>query len=64
MSGVSSDGDRLLVRLDNGQKWEQALPGPTDLSLRTGDTVKIDRQLGSWWLSTRYGDTLQVRLLK
>ena len=61
---LESGGDRLVVHLDNGQAWEQSQAGSLDLALRNGDLVKVDRQLGSWWLTDRYGETLQVRLVK
>jgi len=41
----------VVLHLDNGQVWEQVQIVSGDLSLQVGDTVKIDRQLGSYWLS-------------
>lgn len=61
---IEHGGDLVVVHLDNGQAWEQAISGSTDLSMRTGDTIKIDRELGDWWLTDRYGETLQVRPAK
>ncbi|MEJ0008223.1 MAG: hypothetical protein WDM77_18145 [Steroidobacteraceae bacterium] len=58
---LESDGDRITVHLDNDQAWQQSTDGSTHLALRSGDAVTIDRQLGSWWLTDRNGETLQVR---
>jgi len=58
---LESDGDRITVHLDNGDAWIQSMAGSTALALRKGDAVTIDRQLGSWWLTDRNGETLQVR---
>ena len=64
VTGVEAGPDHIVVQLDNGQSWEQTVAGNTDLALHKGDMVKIDRQMGAWWLTNRYGDSLQVRLLK
>ncbi len=61
---VEAGADRILVQLDNGQTWEQTVPGSSDLSLKNGAAVRIDRQMGSWWLTDSYGGTLQVRLIR
>jgi hypothetical protein len=61
---VAFGGDRIVIQLDNGQTWEQAVSDNTDLSLRKGDAVQIDHQLGSWWMTNRNGQSLQVRLIK
>jgi hypothetical protein len=54
--------DDLVVHLDNGQVWEQTEPATSELGLRTGDTVTIDRQLGAYWLSKRNGGSIRVAL--
>ena len=59
---VRQSGDTLIVTLDSGAVWEQSAPATSQLNLRPGDTVQLDRELGGWILSNRYGDTLQVRL--
>lgn len=58
---VEHGGDDLVVHLDNGQVWEQSQPASAEVNLHVGDPVKIDREMGSWWLSASYGQTLQVR---
>jgi hypothetical protein len=62
VSAVRQSGDTLIVTLDNGAVWEQSSPATSQLNLRPGDTVKLDREMASWFLSNRYGDSIQVRL--
>jgi hypothetical protein len=62
VSAVRQSGDNLIVTLDNGDVWEQSAPATSQLNLRPGDTVKLDREMASWFLSNRYGDNIQVRL--
>jgi|HubBroStandDraft_1064217.scaffolds.fasta_scaffold183670_2 hypothetical protein len=62
VSAVRQAGDKLTVTLDNGDVWEQSGPATSQLNLRRGDTVKLDREMASWFLSNRYGDSIQVRL--
>jgi hypothetical protein len=62
VSAVRQSGDNLLVTLDNGDVWEQSAPATSQLNLRPGDVVQLDRELGGWFLSNRYGDNIQVRL--
>ena len=52
-------GDNLVVTLDNGDVWEQSAPATSQLNLRPGDVVQLDRELGGWFLSNRYGDNIQ-----
>ncbi len=59
---VRQSGDIMVVTLDNGDVWEQSAPATSQLNLRSGDVVQLDRELGGWFLSNRYGDSLQVRL--
>jgi hypothetical protein len=62
VSAVRQSGDKLLVTLDNGAVWEQSGPATSQLNLRPGDMVKLDYEMASWFLSNRYGDSIQVRL--
>jgi hypothetical protein len=62
VSAVRQSGDNLIVTLDTGGVWEQSAPATSQLNLRPGDTVQLDRELGGWFLSNRYGDSIQVRL--
>lgn len=54
--------DSLVLHLDNGQAWRQIARTSGDLSLRAGDSVTIEKHLGSYWLSSRYVSNMQVRL--
>jgi len=53
--------DGIVVQLDNDQVW-QAVPDSIKIDLRTGETVDLDRQGRSWWLSGPYGRAIEVRL--
>jgi hypothetical protein len=59
---VRQSGDNLVVTLENGDVWEQSAPATSQLNVRPGDVVQLDRELGGWFLSNRYGDNIQVRL--
>jgi hypothetical protein len=54
--------DAMVLHLDNGQVWRQIGRASGDLSLREGDSVTIEKHLGSYWLSSRYVSNMQVRL--
>ncbi len=62
VSAVRQSGDSLIVTLDNGEVWEQSAPATSQLNLHPGDTVTLDREMASWFLSNRYGDAVQVKL--
>ena len=62
VGAVRQSSDILVVTLDNGDVWEQSAPATSQLNLRPGDAVQLDRELGGWFLSNRYGDSVQVRL--
>jgi hypothetical protein len=62
VSAVRQSGDSLVVTLENGEVWVQSAPATSQLNLRPGDTVSLDHEMASWFLSNRYGDSLQVRL--
>lgn len=61
VSAVHQSGDHLIVTLDNGNVWEQSAPATNQLNLRAGETVQLDRELASWFLSDRYGNNIQVK---
>jgi len=54
--------DAMVLHLDNGQVWQQIGRASGDLSLQAGDSVKIEKHLGSYWLSSRHVSDMQVRL--
>jgi hypothetical protein len=55
-------GDTLVVTLEDGAVWVQSAPATGPLNLKPGEVVHLDREMGSWFLSNRYGDNLQVKL--
>jgi hypothetical protein len=52
----------MVLHLDNGQVWQQIEPASGSLTLRVGDSVTIEKHLGSYWLSSRYVSDMKVRL--
>ena len=54
--------NELTWHLDNGQVWQEVQGVAGDLSLREGDTVKIDKHLGAYWLSGPHVASMRVRL--
>jgi hypothetical protein len=64
---VESLRDGKVIRLDNGQVWQQvqAQDASADVNLRAGDAVTIDKgTLGTYWLAVRSGDVIKVKLQK
>jgi hypothetical protein len=51
----------MVLHLDNGQVWQQLQQVPGDLTLQVGDTVKIDKRLGSYWLTGPHVSGMKVR---
>ena len=54
--------DAMVLHLDNGQVWQQTGRASGDLSLHEGDSVTIEKHLGSYWLSSRHVSNMKVRL--
>ena len=54
--------DAMVLHLDNGQVWQQVGRASGDLSLQVGDSVTIEKHLGSYWLSSRHVSNMRVRL--
>jgi hypothetical protein len=54
--------DYVVVHLDNQQTWKQVSDSPGGATLRTGDSITIDRQIGSYWLAGAKGEAVQVKL--
>jgi len=52
----------MVLHLDNGQVWQQIERASGDLTLREGDSVTIEKHLGSYYLSSRYVSDMKVRL--
>lgn len=53
--------NEMVFHLDNGQVWQQLQQVPGDLTLQVGDTVKIDKRLGSYWLTGPHVSGMKVR---
>jgi hypothetical protein len=53
--------DAMVLHLDNGQVWQQVGRASGDLSLQAGDSITIEKHLGSYWLSSRYISNMKVR---
>jgi hypothetical protein len=53
--------NEMVLHLDNGQVWQQQQSVPGDLSLRVGDTIKIDKRLGTYWLTGPHVSGMKVR---
>lgn len=52
----------MVLHLDNGQVWKQIGHASGDLTLQVGDSVTIEKHLGSYWLSSSHVSDMQVRL--
>jgi hypothetical protein len=53
--------NEMVLHLDNGQTWQQTQQAPGDLSLKVGDTVKIEHHLGADWLTGPHVSAMKVR---
>jgi hypothetical protein len=62
IASIDSFPDGIVVHLDNGQVWQEDEDTPVDLGLRPGDSVTIEHQVGSFWITGRHGATAKVRL--
>jgi hypothetical protein len=62
VAGLDRSPDFIVLHLDNGQVWRQIEPASGSLTLHVGDSVTIEKHLGSYWLSSRYVSDMKVRL--
>jgi hypothetical protein len=62
VAGLDRSADSMVLHLDNGQVWQQVEPASGSLTLQVGDSVTIEKHLGSYWLSSRYVSDMKVRL--
>jgi len=58
---IDHQPNEMILHLDNGQVWQEVQSVSGDLSLREGDAVKIDRHLGSYWLSGPHVSSMKVQ---
>ena len=50
VASLDRSPNSMVLHLDNGQVWQQIGRASGDLTLRVGDSVTIERHLGSYWL--------------
>jgi hypothetical protein len=62
VAGLDRWPNAMVLHLDNGQIWQQIGHASGDLSLQVGDSVTIEKHLGSYWLSSDHVSDMQVRL--
>lgn len=58
---IDHQSNEMILHLDNGQVWQEVQSVSGDLSLREGDAVKIDRHLGSFWLTGPHVSSMKVQ---
>jgi hypothetical protein len=58
---IERTANEMILHLDNGQTWQEVQGTSGDLSLKAGDTIKIDKHLGSYWLSGPHVSGMKVR---
>ncbi len=58
---IDDTPDELILHLDNGEVWQQTDRSSGGLGLRAGDSVRIERHFGSYWLSARHVSAMRVR---
>jgi hypothetical protein len=64
VASIESFPDAMVVHLDNEQVWEQIQEAPAEMNLHAGDTISIDREMGSYWMSGSGGTAMKVRRRK
>ena len=64
IASIDTYPDGIVLHLDNGQVWREDEDTGVDLGLRAGDSVTIERQVGSFWVTGRNGATAKVRLTR
>jgi hypothetical protein len=57
---IDHSPNEMVLHLDNGQAWQQLQSVVGDLSLRAGDSVTIDKRLGSYWLTGPHVSGMKV----
>lgn len=61
VSLVHQSTDHMVVTLESGDVWEQSAPATSQVNVHPGDVVHLDYEIGGWFLSNRYGDSIQVK---
>ncbi|HEV2272444.1 MAG TPA: hypothetical protein VGR92_23565 [Steroidobacteraceae bacterium] len=62
IAGLERSPNAMVLHLANGQVWQQIGRASGDLTLEVGDSVTIEKHLGSYWLSASHVSDMQVRL--
>ena len=62
IASMERSSNAMVLHLDNGQVWQQIGRASGDLTLEVGDSVTIEKHLGSYWLSAKHVSDMQVRL--
>ena len=63
IASMDRSPNAMVLHLDNGQVWQQIGRASGDLTLEVGDSVTIEKHLGSYWLSASHVSDMQVRLI-
>lgn len=58
---IDHSPNEMVLHLDNGQAWQQTQGVAGDLSLKVGDSVTIDKHLGSYYLNGPHVSGMKVR---
>ena len=61
LASIDRAPNEMVLHLDNGEVWEEVQSVAGDLSLKAGDTVTIDKRLGSYWLTGPHVSGMKVR---
>ena len=61
MASIDHVPNEMVLHLDNGQVWQQLQAVTGDLSLKVGDSITIDKRLGSYWLTGPHVSGMKVR---
>ncbi len=61
IASIENIPDALVVHLENGQVWQQIQEASASVNWHAGDTVTIERQLASFWMSGRDGVAIKVK---
>ncbi len=58
---IDREPNEMVLHLDNGEVWEQLQGASGDLSLQPGDTVRIERRFGAYYLFADHVNAMRVR---
>lgn len=61
IASLDRSPNAMILHLDDGEVWQQIGRASGDLTLEVGDSVTIEKHLGSYWLSAAHVSDMQVR---